>query len=576
MARRARQAGPVRPAAPKRDLVQALTRLRELVASARLPLDTDGADAARREAAELLGQLDDYVLPRVSRLDAPLLAVVGGSTGAGKSTLVNSVVGEEVTAPGVLRPTTRSPVLVHNPADQQWFADTTHILPGLARTTGAAGDPGSLRLVASKRVPAGLGLLDAPDIDSVVSANRELAGQLLAAADLWVFVTTAARYADAVPWDLLRTASARSTAVAVVLDRTAPAAVPEIRAHLAQMLRDEGLGASPLLVVPEVPLVRGLLPDPAVEPVRRWLHELASDAAARAAVVRRTLGGVLDSYRSRVPRLAKAVTRQQLAEQALREAVSTAYADAAAAVDDAMRDGSLLRGEVLARWQEFVGTGELLRALETRVGRLRDRLTSAVRGRPAPAEELTVALESGVEALVRAHADEAADRAAAAWRRTPAGAALLEAADDDLSRSSSRLSTRIERTVRDWQGSVLEMVREEGAGKRSGARFLAYGINGSGLLVMVAVFASTGGLTGTEVVVAGGASALSQKIIEALLGDQAVRELAAKARADLAERVDVLLVDEQERFHTALDAAVSGQVDAGELLAAGKAVEKAR
>jgi hypothetical protein len=33
-------------------------------------------------------------------------------------------------------------------------------------------------------------------------------------------------------------------------------------------------------------------------------------------------------------------------------------------------DGTLLRGEVLARWQEFVGTGELLRNLETRVGPL--------------------------------------------------------------------------------------------------------------------------------------------------------------------------------------------------------------
>ena len=49
-----------------------------------------------------------------------------------------------------------------------------------------------------------------------------------------------------------------------------------------------------------------------------------------------------------------------------------------------MRDGSLLRGEVLARWQEFVGTGELLRTLQDRVGRLRDRLTAAITGRPQP------------------------------------------------------------------------------------------------------------------------------------------------------------------------------------------------
>jgi hypothetical protein len=54
--------------------------------------------------------------------------------------------------------------------------------------------------VVEDSIPAGLALLDAPDIDSVVVENRQLAAQLLAAADLWLFVTSAARYADAVPW----------------------------------------------------------------------------------------------------------------------------------------------------------------------------------------------------------------------------------------------------------------------------------------------------------------------------------------------------------------------------------------
>src|SRR3712207_7304862 len=47
--------------------------------------------------------------PRLRQMDAPLLMVVGGSTGAGRSTLVNSLVGAPVSASGVLRPTTRAP-----------------------------------------------------------------------------------------------------------------------------------------------------------------------------------------------------------------------------------------------------------------------------------------------------------------------------------------------------------------------------------------------------------------------------------------------------------------------------------
>ena len=108
-------------------------------------------------------------------------------------------------------------MLLCAPGDERWFADG-RVLPGLARASGGRPRRGaSLQLVPHPAVPAGLALLDAPDVDSVVAGNRELAAQLLAAADLWIFVTTAARYADAVPWDLLHTAEQRGTALAVVL-----------------------------------------------------------------------------------------------------------------------------------------------------------------------------------------------------------------------------------------------------------------------------------------------------------------------------------------------------------------------
>ena len=564
--------------APYADLLHAVRTLREQVGRVRLPLEIAGVDAARTARRRLLDQLDDYVLPRLERLDAPLLVVVGGSTGAGKSTLVNSLVGAQVSRSGVLRPTTRGPVLVHHPADGEWFTDR-RLLPGLPRITGdAEGEraaPGALVLVESPAVPMGLALLDAPDVDSVVAANRELAAQLLGAADLWLFLTTAARYADAVPWDLLREAAERSAAVAVVLDRVPPEAIEEVRAHLAQMLRAERLGESPLFVVPETTLVDGRLPGPVVESLRGWLHGLASDAAARAEVARATLAGVLASYAARVPALADALAAQEQAVAQLREAARSAYDAAAEAVDEGMRDGSLLRGEVLARWQDVVGTGDLLRGLQTRIGRVRDRLAAAALGRPAPPEELAVALESGVEAIVLDEAGRAAATTAAAWRRDPAGRALLTAGPPGLDRSSPGLPELTERAVRDWQGAVLDLVRREGLGKRRTAQVLAYGVNGTALAVMVAVFASTGGLTGGEVVVAGGASALSQKVLEALLGDQAVRSLATQARADLRRRVDELLAAEAARFTDLVDAAAGDPDHAEVVRAAGRAVTAA-
>src|SRR3712207_3441479 len=93
-------------------LAEGLVALGERLRSLRLELEAPGAAEARGVRDELVAQIDDYLLPRLTSMDAPLLMVVGGSTGAGKSTLVNSLVGAAVSPAGVLRPTTRSPVLI--------------------------------------------------------------------------------------------------------------------------------------------------------------------------------------------------------------------------------------------------------------------------------------------------------------------------------------------------------------------------------------------------------------------------------------------------------------------------------
>lgn len=534
-------------------LVTALVHTREALQQAALPLELPGVEGARAARAEMIDQLEDYVLPRLIQIDAPLLTVVGGSTGAGKSTLVNSLVGDRVSEPGVLRPTTRSPVLVHNPADAAWF-DEARILPDLERTSRASADPGALQLVASDQVPQGLAILDAPDIDSVEEQNRTLAAQLLAAADLWLFVTSAARYADQVPWDFLKQAADRSAAVAIVLDRTPPGAVEEVAGHLARMLTARGLRDSPLFTVAEGHTDdRGLLPGDSVVEIRRWLQELGADAAARSGVVRQTLDGAIRSISRRSHTVADACTEQQQMVARLRDDLDRAYRRAVDQVDEASADGTLLRGEVLARWQEFVGTGELLKTIESKVSWLRDRVANALRGKPQQAGRVTVAVESGLQTLILEHAEAAAERVARSWASVEAGRRLLQDGPD-ISRASRDFSARTERTVRDWQAGVLDMVRSEGAGKRTAARFLAYGFNGLAVALMVVVFASTAAIpTGAEVGIGAGTAMVGQKLLEAVFGDQAVRRLAAAARKDLHGRVEELMATERQRFDARLD-----------------------
>ncbi|WP_446212091.1 ABC transporter [Micromonospora sp. IBSANI012] len=556
-------------------LPAALTGLRAAIDAARFPLTLPSAEPARRTASALADQLDDYLLPRLARLDAPLLVVVGGSTGAGKSTLVNSLVQARVSAAGVLRPTTRSPVLVCNPADSAWFRQG-ELLPGLTRTTQPSEDPRSLHLVTAPALPAGLAFLDAPDIDSVVDANRALAGQLLAAADLWLFVTTAARYADAVPWELLRSARARGAAIAMVLDRVPPEAADEIAAHLSEMLAAQDLGAAPLFVLPETWVDgQGLLPNKVTAPLSAWFSRLAADAEARGAVVRQTLDGALASLHPTVEALAEAADEQVAAADALDERVRAAYRGAQRTVEEGLKDGRLLRGEVLARWQEFVGTGEFFRTLEARIGRLRDRVVAAMTGRPAtPATELRNAIESQLVTLLRGVSSEAAEHAYTAWKAHPAGAALLE---PGLAHPSDDLSERAERLVRDWQRGVLELVKAEGGDRRFVARTAAYAVNATGLAVMIAVFASTAFIpTGLEVATGAGTTVAAQAVLQAIFGDQAVRNLATKARADLLDRVRALLDEEAARYLTRTDEARPGADAGAELRRAASRVEVAR
>jgi hypothetical protein len=600
------------------ELLDALSALRERVDAARFPFPLPGAARARRTRQELLAQLDDYLVPRLRAPEAPLLAVVGGSTGAGKSTLVNSLVGRRISPSGVLRPTTRVPVLVCHPEDRAWFADP-RVLPRLTRSwsvrqrsradedgadRGERGDRGDtdrrgldrhgasdrrdrrfearlegrfdarsegrfdarsegrfdgradgmaegrferrgfdprerldrghdrgydrrdglgsrlperteLRLEADDSLPRGLALLDAPDIDSLVAGNRDLAAELICAADIWILVTTAARYADALPWHLLRAAKEHDVTLATVLDRVPHQLADEVGRHYAALLTRSGLGDVPRFTVPELPesaAGAGLLPQTTVASLRAWLSHCAEDPAARQHAARRTAVGTLDSLGRRLPALAAASAAQHAAAQRLAAAAEEAYDEAAARTRAAVAAGAPLAGEALAHWQGYPACGP--RTLQRSL-----------------AEEFA--------ALLRTETDAADDRVAEAWRREPAGRALLEEPGARPDRERVALAARIDKGVRRWRRGLAELAAAEVRAARAADRPAADPEDAAALLATVLL----GGRAGRPA---------GERLAETL-GAQAAVRLSDAARALLDDLVDELLARERERRLTPVD-----------------------
>ena len=544
---------PVSHSAP--DVLQAVRGVRDAVADTALPVDVAS------EARAIVNQLDDYVLPRLANLDAPLLAVIGGSTGSGKSTLVNALLRERVSNPGVIRPTTRQPVLVANPGDADWF-NSPQVLPGLARSHGAGDERSTtLRVVDTPRIPEGLALLDAPDFDSIDDQNRALASQLLAAADLWIFVTTPARYADQLVWNFLNDAAGRGIEVVVVLNRLDEKAAETVPDDLRRMMNDAGLSEATVFTVPFVTDLGGeqtgeFLGEELVADLRDYLTTLANDTAARRDVAGKTVAGAVESALHRVDALVGRRERQENFANQLDESIHEFYTAANRHVIDATSDGKLLRSEVMDRWQDVIGTSDVFRGFERWFSSAVDKVGSFFTGQPAPLREVETEIESGLHAVIVDAAETAASRA---WSHTGSVAPELRAdADPSLARASADISDKAAQLVRDWQKDMVQHIQDTAGDKRQRARIMSFGLNVVTVALMLVVFASTAGITGGEVAIAGGSAVLGQKLLETIFGEDTVRRMVVQAREDLNQRLGELFAAERDRYHELTDPLLEG------------------
>ena len=632
------------PAASQTGLVGALRSLRGVLARTAFPLEIPSAARAGDVLADSLHQLDDYVLPRITNLDAPLVAVVGGSTGSGKSTLVNSMLEENVARASAIRPTTRRPLLIHAPGDAHWF-DDARILPGLTRVVrgpeegeegteeteseapeqatggpsegpspqrprpeepaasadgegipasgeeppgpGSAAAPGEgapgdspasgegdpdedapadgqdphveIELTERSSLPAGLALLDSPDVDSVVEGNRHLAAQLMAAADLWLFVTSASRYADAIPWSMLGEAADRDVVVAIVLNRVPPGVGAQVRPDLARRLDEHGLGYAPLFVISERLDDDDRIPAADVAPISGWLAGLAHDASARASVARQTLLGAMGGLIANGREILAAIDDQRETVRAMRADVAQADGVACGSVVASLADGRVLHSEVLERWSEAAGSGRM-RSLEGGVAGLRGRISAWFR-RGRESESAVAGVADGIEASLRtilvAEAQGAVRSVDDAWRsREGAG----EVRDRALAavRDPGERARSAEAAIRQWRRSLAGLVGTTGKDKRATARLAAAGEDAVGAALMIVVFSSTAGLSEGRPAAAGSAAGGAERLLEAIFGRDAVRSAARRARESLLESAAAFFAEELAPFRKACEEVAIG------------------
>lgn len=413
------------------DLDTRITGLREAVGAAEGRLDESVVEPARAVAH----RAEERLLLSAEHT----IVAIAGATGSGKSSTFNALVGLDLAAVGVRRPTT------------SWVTACVWGRSGPAELLEWLGIP--LRhqvnrdsMLDTGREPRdldGLVLLDLPDHDSTETTHHLEVDRLIELTDLMVWVLDPQKYADAAIHDrFLRPMAEHRDVMVIVLnhiDEVPPQRRQTIMSDIRRLLAADGLGQVPLLAV-------SARTGEGIDDLRRELGKRVADKLV-------TRKRVKTDVRAAAERLSEATGSGRVPSMGKpeRAALVDAVAEAAGVpvVIDAVRRAAIVRarratGWPLTSWVSRLRPDPLKRLHLDLSPAQRDLVSAARSSLPGPDQVQKARVDSAVRGL----ADSVSRSLTGSWAQAVRRASLSRSED---------LSERLDRAVASTELGVREV-----------------------------------------------------------------------------------------------------------------------
>jgi len=153
----------------------------------------------------------------------PIIVVLMGGTGTGKSTLFNALIQRKVSAESVRRPTTGGGIAYVHTEFTPSFQDTDFPFFTNNHSGNAfpiSGKNSYISIVSHHQKDLSHIFIDSPDVDSVCIENKNHAHNLLLLADIILFVTSCEKYADQEPLEIIYQARKIGKKLMIVLNKS--------------------------------------------------------------------------------------------------------------------------------------------------------------------------------------------------------------------------------------------------------------------------------------------------------------------------------------------------------------------